>query len=839
MEIKDLLRQFVTTCFGQITLPASLQAWGLSEKYSDLLGCQIPRKIFFDAVTGYKKPISDSVYSTLATLFEASVFGCLKQIPAGKMSKRFSRFLAECLRVPENIAESFVIESGSDEIELEKKRDNLLTCFGMIFDDLRNEQGTFDEAEIVRKIKAFANSRTGSNVPGLDNSYTLYLNKYRKRLHLEKAGDASLSLEDIYVEPEYVYCQNSFDEIKVEASLKNVVESFVSNEVLKYGPFDDEAKVITLLGQPGVGKTSFLQFLVNEHELGRFCPSVKSMYCIPLRDLASSEFTSTSRPLQFIKNGLGLDEEGLNNTLLILDGLDELCLVLSAGTSINSFYLSLINDTDSYSNCHIVVTSRLNYVSEVFNSASPTIVFELKEFSWESAKAMIGAIGEKRKRTVPKPISVALENRYEAYPFLTVPLLLYTVIALEINVSDVSEIGQLYDKIFSEMTKRSYGVSGEQLSSGVFDPRELARAFAVDMRCRGRKYLDAYEAEKVLSRIRSALPDEEIWSILPKKESEREAIEKSYGLTFFYEKSNPETFAPEFLHLTFVEFLAAERIYLTISKAINMNKESDFDEGLIYLWKEMDYIFSGADLSDQVVDFFRYKVKANEQRLSGEEIVETMLDWLFAAYLGKGMVYSAGSEDLDNCVVKASRMFLSYWRLMKCLFPKSSILADVDPYYKSEFLIFMRTASRHAEFTFSLCYEDLSNCDLRDLDLADCDLTGANCCRSNLAYSRLLRSNLNDVNMQCSNLDMVDFTGASMEHTNISYAYSKTACFDDVQARYLEPVDEILGPTIDEEQEASGVFADIPHVTMVPKREEERQELIIGREEVREFWDGM
>lgn len=857
MEVREALLQFVDICLGQRTLPDSFETLGLQGEYLSRIG-RPQSNLIYDAASRYAHPVSDTVYHVCSTVFEATIRDCNSKVSAREMSRRFARFMVGCLSLSEEAASSFVIPLGTAGSDLEHAKDNLLFCFEEIFDSLKGRKD-FEPKPVATEIEDLARRLKENGRCRLENSFSLYLNKFRKRLHLEKADGASVSLESIYVEPEYVYCPASAEEMRMAAPLKDVVEAFARNGVSRFGGIDGEARVMTLLGQPGVGKTSFLQFLASEHASGRFCPE-KTICCVPLRDLASSEFASASHPIKYIKDGLGLAERELGSMLLVLDGLDELCLVLSAGTSINDFYLSLVRDADNYSDCHILVTSRLNYVSAVFSASDPTIVFELKEFSWKNAQTMIDNIARAREAEVPGIVVESLRARFRDYPFLTVPLLLYTVVALEINVGDVDEVGQLYDKIFAEMTDRSYGVSGRQLFSEAVDPRKLARAFASEMRRRGRKHLDSFEAKAALSRMDAFLPEGD----------EREAIEKSYGLTFFYEKKHPELFAPEFLHLTFVEFLAAERIYLTLAQAIEMNEASELDEGLVFWWKEMDYLFSGADLSDQVVDFFRYKVESGQGDLPKEKVVGTMLEWLFSAFLDKGMVYSAGSSDVDNCVEKASRLFVGYWRLMKCLSPDESILDGADPIERTDFLHFLRVASRYSDVPLSFRNENLALCDMRDLDLSYCDLSGADMSQSNLSFTRLRDCDLTGADFLCSCLDMTDFTRAHMNGTRIAYAYSEFARFDNIDVspdsfcvfdemlsecgiedcplgeaeKEAQAQEELANPpsgylVIDEEQEARGTFFGLAYWVMKPDDDVDHADLLAKREDAKGFWDDL
>ena len=849
MDVGKALKQYVKICMGQTTMPQSFVTWGLDESYADELG-RVSNNLIYSALAS-SNPVSETVHRVCSTVFRASIAGANEKISARMMSERFAKFMTECLGVPKKIADSFIIPLNvdDDDLLLKHAKDDLLTCFDLVFEDMMG-RNTFDETKTASSISEIAERHEARRFKRLDDSSELYLNKFRKRLHLEEATSSSASLESIYVEPEYVYYPNSSTEIGVPAPLKEVIEDFICGDVSRHAGMDCQARVFTILGQPGVGKTSFLQFLISEYEKGGFCPDMKSVYCIPLRELASSGFASSGRPLRFIKDALGIGSEGLSDTLLILDGLDELCLVLSAGASINSFYLSLIRDADSYRNCHVLVTSRLNYVSEVFGRTDKAIVVELKEFSWDRAEEMIDKLGVAREKAAPEAIVASLRDRFEDYPFLTVPLLLYTVIALEINVADIDDIGQFYDRLFAEMTNRSYGVSGPQRFSDVVDPRKLARAFASEMRRQGRKYLDSSEANAALSRIEASLP----------KGKARKAIEESYGLTFFYEKKHPERFAPEFFHLTFVEFLAAEQIYLSLSKAIEMEGSSDPRKGLLYWWKEMDYLFSGADLSDQVLDFFRYKVESNKNDLAKEAILDTMLEWLFTSYLDKGMVYSAGSEGLDSYMEKASRLFVGYWRLAKCLYPDTPILnSRIDQLPK--FINFLRNASRSSMVRLSFRNEVLDHCDLRDLNLSYCDLSGANLSHSELMYTRFVGSDLTGTDFFYSNLHMADFTKAHMDGARIAYADSKTARFDDInvlpapcpdefyEVPLLDPyeLDEDIPDSppanirarkplcgeiiIDEKQEASEVFYGLHYRVVYSDFGDDHDEFLSKREE--------
>lgn len=792
MKTEDVLMEFAKAVLGQPTFPENLAVKGPSVEVTETLG-KVNRNIFYTA-KNYKHPFSESVIFVIETIFRACVEGELSSISPALEVGRFIEFVRRCFPSTKGPLSSFEVASFPEDERCEEVRKILIKCVEEMLDLLAVDLNGVDinEHAIVSLVDSHAYKAAGVRrkpIPAIDDESHRYASTFNKQLHLDRMRKEDVTLKQIYVEPEFCYCPNDTDEIKVEAPLKDLVEAFVHDRLSDHGDFAPRANVLTLLGQPGVGKTSFLSFLCDSHYHGGFCRDVDAFYCIPLRELANTEFAVTDRPLKYICETLRIDPAGRERKLIILDGLDELCLILSAGASINDFFFKLLEDAEKCDDLKVLVTSRLNYVSAVFNKDLPSAVFELKEFSWAQSREMIDKIEKARSDEIPESLVRSLKERYEDYPFLTVPLLLYMIVALGIDVGEVSEIGQLYDRIFDEMSCRKYGLEGKQEFSTVIDPREIARSLAVEMRRRSQKYLDASEAKMVLESIDAKLESKE----------QRDAVEKGYGLTFFYEKRHPDVFAPEFIHLTFVEFLSAEQIYLILSESISMNKASEFDEGLIYWWEQMDYLLSWSDLSEQTVDFFRYKVESNKDDLPINELVDALLDWLFTAYLSKGMVYKAGSEDMEDCVVKASRLFLNYWRLVKCLKPSESVLSTRDVFERQEFVNFLRTASRNTEVSFSLNYEDLSSCDLQDLDLSDCYLIGANFDDSDLSYSRFVEANLTQAHLSSCKLHMVDFEGAKMHGANISFSECETASFRNIccSFRDVNTGAEIIGPPIE------------------------------------------
>ena len=91
------------------------------------------------------------------------------------------------------------------------------------------------------------------------------------------------------------------------------------------------------------------------------------------------------------------------------------------------------------------------------------------------------------------PAITAISNMYSQLGFLSVPLLLYTVAALEIDVSATKDKGELYKQIFSEMEKRAYNRPNLDVHTNedlIRNLRLYAKAAATEMRRKGAVSLD-------------------------------------------------------------------------------------------------------------------------------------------------------------------------------------------------------------------------------------------------------------------------------------------------------------------------------------------------------------
>lgn len=683
--------------------------------------------------------IDERAHNRVLCLVESALAGQIEKFPYRSTARKVSTAIYDISGQDVSMLEYAAGESADEQT---KKAKALLSCLdALLLCALDRPNAIIGDAvdDIIRvKCEYLEDSDDGFVV--ITDETVRYLNLFSQPLHLEDPGASPLRLADVFVQPRFQFVYSHDKRSQPMSRIFEAIDRFARGEEMDDCGGQNPYRVLTILGQPGVGKTSLVAGLVDAHTRGRAFKDLGKVACVRLSRLAHTRFYNAESPLRFIVHHLGFTPGDFENGLLILDGLDELCLVLSAGATINDFYAGLLDDALSFPSLRVIVTSRLNYIGHSLLMNGPSTVVELLPFDLDQVHEM-----EDRMiaggRVIPDPILESLDVRFDDFPYLGVPLLLYTTLSLNLSLSKTMEIGDFYDRIFSEMTKRTYGDGRAQTYSEACDPREIAGAFAVEMRRRSDKCLDERAARAVLA----SMELDEL------SEGMREAISKGFGLTFFY-TGRPELdghlLAPEFAHRSFVDFLSAEQIYGKLCEAIDQSEGSSDDSGLPYWWEQYDYLLGWSEMGPEVLDFFVYKVRNG--RIPESDVANTLFKWFTGAYLDHGMAYRSGRETKENCLTKVLTLFTNYWRLMKSLCPDKSLLKEMVVFDRETFFDMLRVASTKTSQALCFDSEDLGASDLGDMILEECSFRGAD---------------FSGANMTDAHCDSSDFTGAKFVNT--------------------------------------------------------------------------
>ncbi len=655
IEDRVLLEVFIRNVF-QITMPKNPAVWGISDE--DMRAHKVPalppETFFKDRCTKTDmRAISPQTCDAVDQLTELCCAGCIKKSPANKdfsphgFCDGMQNFIFE---VCGKRLDELLLKPTDSKIKHLQVISVNAKCAHAIFrtaEKCSRENGFIQLSELKEVVHSIIDAELSDKVLDdlLANELARYAFMHEEVLHLEEVSGSHATLSSIYIEPDYAISLVDGTELKPQASLHELLNSFAHGKVSSVdSALYDSTRVITVLGHPGLGKTSLVASLAAGYKKRTFCPEIKNFYCLSLNSLIPLQFHNAAKPIQFVARKMGLSIDDVENSLIVLDGLDELSMVLPRGESINAFYHRLIDDAKTYDNCRVIITSRYNYINTTNIKQTQSTIIELKPFTVEKAKRLIAKIEATRKTPISQAtIDHALES-FERFDFLAVPLLLYTVMALDIDVAKTDGMGALYDQAFAEVAKipLSNGLDANHVAQ--MNARKIAKMMATEMRRKGRCYLTPEEAQEVLSRFGwEGLSDEEM-----------QLINSNYAVSFFYRDSKTNHFAPEFMHRTFAEFLAAEEIYERLCEDIELGDV----EGMEAWWQDFDYLLGMETLTDQVLSFIKYKITASEA--DGDKIANTLCDWFFETYLPAGMLYRAGRKTGESSIEK-SYVLLASW----------------------------------------------------------------------------------------------------------------------------------------------------------------------------------
>lgn len=733
MTSGELLRYIVNGVF--VMTFKQMGEWGVAtDDAGDFVLTDWPSAIYFKRRCGMECAIDERVHNRVICLAEVALAGQIGKFPCRTTARKISTVIHDLSGQDVSLLEYGASESPN---EWARKAEALVRCLdALLLCALDRPNAIIGDAvsDIARTMSEYLEQHEDESVLIADETVR-YANLFSQPLHLEDPETSPLRLADVFVRPRFQFVYGHDRRSQPKDGIFEVVDRFAHGKEMDDGGRRSTHRVLTVLGQPGVGKTSLIAGLLDAHAKGSVFNGLGKVACVRLSRLAHTRFYSSRSPLRFIICHLGLAFEDFENGLLILDGLDELCLVLSAGATINDFYSGLLDDALSFPSLRVIVTSRLNYIGHSLLMKGPSTVMELLPFDLGQAHEMVNHMQVDGRR-IPSSILKSMYARFDDFPFLGVPLLLYTTLALELDLGEAMEVGDFYDRIFSEMSKRTYGDGRAQTYSEVCDPREIAGAFAVEMRRRSDKCLDERAARAVLASLELNELSEEL----------REAIGKGFGLTFFYTGS-PELdghlLAPEFAHRSFVDFLAAEQIYARLCEAIGKSERDGDGSGLTYWWEQFDYLLGWSEMGREVLDFFVYK--ARNGGIPKSDVANTLLKWFTGAYLTHGMAYRSGRETNENCLTKVLTLFTNYWRVLKSLCPDRPLLKEVDVFDRETFFDMLRVASTKTSQTLCFDNEDFEASDLGDMILEEYSFRGAD---------------FSGANMTDAHCDSSDFTGA-------------------------------------------------------------------------------
>lgn len=451
-----------------------------------------------------------------------------------------------------------------------------------------------------------------------------YIEYFENPLFLEESlkDDLVVRLKDIYILPKYSILDVKLNiERFIRDDIKDFISEFANDRKVNEHTIFKDITTMFIKGQPGSGKSSLFYYLAySKGNNSEFLPNHK-MYFIKLIELYKDNGNklTENNPLNEISNYIEGENIDFNNTIIVLDGLDEICAVKEI--NIYEYCNNLISDTFNFNNLKIIITTRSNYINIPnlenknviniqINNWSIEQLFEWKEkyFNIHKDKQDLNNIAQDNLQFLSE------DRNKEMLDILALPLIFYMITAIGLNVCDFKSIGQLYDKVFEELYNRNYNqnVNSALQRCGIIRKipqnvsRQIAMEIAYEMYKKNGETLLKIDSKELGGVINSAISVNEQVEV---DALYKEQVEKLFPITFFYKDTYDVV---EFAHKSIMEFFCAEKIYYNF-----INSDEKITE---FINKNMIQI----PITTEIMQFFCYfyetrQFKENNYR---EKIIE-------------------------------------------------------------------------------------------------------------------------------------------------------------------------------------------------------------------------
>lgn len=422
-------------------------------------------------------------------------------------------------------------------------------------------------------------------------------------------------------------------------------------EFIEYTPQNPGEAVVDILfveGKAAVGKSSFISWICWNYVHKKEDNTIKELLgkrrliTIKLRDIPCSTngllniqspflqlcaylFRMNEKDLASMQQWKELSKELFTNSLLILEGFDELCMLESiVGQGKNDYFYNLYQELNRMDcNCKIIVTTRPDYLM-VEKLDFPKAHFIISPFTMDKRKEWL----DKYECYYHVPSELRQILIHNNTPILSgivnSPLTLYMIVARNITISNNSNLWYIYHEIFAkEVYKRDYEKGAPH---AINTYRELLFRLTAEI-------ANAVSHEQHLSiTVEKLLDIEQIHNLLKQlaigeKKNIQDILADCFGLASYFRISQKEYVngeiisAVEFYHNNIKDYFYCEYLWLHLED-IYSNIPSTLqqqEEWFISSFQELfQYSISLNDTSEGVrarsIDFLESKIlylKAN------------------------------------------------------------------------------------------------------------------------------------------------------------------------------------------------------------------------------------
>ena len=629
-----------------------------------------------------------------------------------------------------------------------------------------------------------------------------YIRSYNRPLFLE--DDSDISLNSVYVDP------------IVEDNGNNITD-----EIYNWYEYDSE-KILIIKGAAGIGKTSLVSRIIADtygHSDFKNNLERENVFPIILRSNieAFENATSNKTPIAIIKDILDVRSEDIQNSLIILDGFDGLCL-LAENFNPDLFLEKLSRDLKS-KNTKVLITSRpMNEIKEDIQNV------EVKSVVWE--KEQILAWCEKFKNASEKDLEKQWCNEFitnyddlaqndtngNKMDIFKAPMILYLACHSDSKISANETIGEFYDDVFRKIASRKHIENDEDCSVFVDNENDekeniinwqFTKELAYQMFLHNTLILsDLKLIENAENRTAEILVKRGIIASIGDLKIDKL---KYLAVTHFAKETTNEK-GIEFAHKTVYEYFTAVKLYEDYFAEITADYPANIEirNGLTPLenvWINIIEAFRYKSIKGMNMVIFGYLNKMYRPFYNGKSKDEGKgFDFkIFVKYFVEGMeqkiladleIKSRVKEYVVNSDLLTTQIGCAFRNLTYFLTAYGFHNEENNPeckhfdeliskYYCDLYLAnWNLNGATLVKSILILAYlvgakligANLSGADLSGADLSEADLSGANLREAYLSYAKLCEANLYKANLSGANLSDASLSGAKLIRANLSGA---------------------------------------------------------------------
>lgn len=580
----------------------------------------------------------------------------------------------------------------------------------------------------------------------------VFLNDFNKR---DKNAGVNIKLKELYLEkhlPHYKW--KSDDESSTD--LKELLREYIVD--------NDDKKMLLILGQAGIGKSTLITWVMANLVEKKDDILVYQF----ATDLKNINWQNDSI-LDEIFAAIGLEYYELEGKTLILDGFDEICV---KGDRERILYkmnqeLEKKNFLKTFS---IIVTCRENYVDKVRIEGIEHITLQTwNEGQIKSFCEIYEEVFESKNlgSRVNKNLEIKINKIIEKGDIMGIPLILYMLVALNVDVERGSSIVDIYDQIFSLKRGGIYD-RGYDVEHRINEPETKRHIHHISQKIAFWMFENnADEATIPQENFEEICENEMIESGEKSEEIQSNTLIGNFFRLKYCEGERTDEL--QFVHRSIYEYFVVLYFFESVC---NLTSKEELAGKLGELLKD-------GQLSLQLLEFIKYKfnsVKRYNLASITEEVFQTMIR--------DGMTYYVNIR-YKNIVEREMKIFSNMLEIVLLWNSKLGMYDNSIVVYlrynherklnlkgimlKMPCLVGVNLSEANLSGAFlpiaKLSRAKLSGADLSGANLSGADLSGADLKRANLVGARLLGADLTG-----ADLTEADLTGAELSVANLERA---------------------------------------------------------------------